>query len=109
MTTTGKVAFHLCIHCRRRSEDDDNLSHSDAPVPVDCYFILLARFQGEKPNTKSSFAETREKINQKVQASPENARLLSNLAVVDALLEKKQDAIIEAKRVILSYLLIQLS
>jgi hypothetical protein len=66
MTTTGKVAFHLCIHCRRRSEDDDNHSHSDAPVPV------------------------------------------------DALLEKKQDAIIEAKRieakrVILSYLLIQLS
>ena len=61
MTTTGKVAFHLCIHCRRRSEDDDNLSYSDAPVPV------------------------------------------------DARLEKKQDAIVEAKRVILSYLLIQLS
>ena len=61
MTTTGKGPFHLCIHCRRRSEDDDNLSYSDAPVPV------------------------------------------------DALLEKKQDAIIEAKRVILSYLLIQLS
>src|SRR5258708_33538105 len=35
MTTTGKVAFHLYIHCRRRSGDDDNLSYSDAPVPVD--------------------------------------------------------------------------
>jgi hypothetical protein len=60
MTTTGKVAFHLYIHSRGRSEDDDNLSYSDAPVPV------------------------------------------------DALLKKKQDAIVEAKRVILLYLLIQL-
>ena len=70
------------------------------PVPVDCYFILLARLQGEQPNAKASFAETREKLNQRVQESPGNAKLLSNLAVVDALLGKKENAIVEAKRAV---------
>lgn len=86
------------IEKMRSGEDDDKFSYSTVPVPVDCYFILLARLEGE--TTKPSFAETREKLNQKVQASPGNAKLLSNLAVVDALLGKKQDAIAEAKRAV---------
>ena len=84
----------------QRDEDDRNFSYSVVPVPVNCYFILLARLQGEQPNSKPSFAETREKLNQKVQGSPGNAKLLSNLAVVDALLGKKEDAIAEAKRAV---------
>jgi Flp pilus assembly protein TadD len=52
--------------------------------------------QGESHDTDPSFAETRKELHQKVQMSPENAKLLSNLAVVDALLGKKQDAIGEA-------------
>jgi tetratricopeptide (TPR) repeat protein len=84
----------------KRDADDRNFSYSAVPVPVDCYFILLARLQGEQPDTKPSFAETREKLNQKVEGSPGNAKLLCNLAVVDALLGKKEDAIVEAKRAV---------
>jgi len=64
--------------------EDNQFAYALAPVPVGCYSILLARLQGEQEN--SSFAETREQLNQKVQKSPENVYLLSNLAVVDSLL-----------------------
>jgi TolB-like protein/Flp pilus assembly protein TadD len=84
----------------KRHDDDRNFSYSAVPVPVDCYFILLARLQGEQPSNKPSFAQTREKLNQKVQGSPGNAKLLSNLAVVDALLGRKEDAIAEAERAV---------
>ena len=84
----------------KRHEDDRNFSYSAVPVPVNCYFILLARLHGEQPDSKPSFAETREKLNLKVQGSPGNAKLLSNLAVVDALLGKKEDAIAEANRAV---------
>ena len=80
--------------------EDQNFSYAAVPLPFGCYYILLARFQGEQSNTKPSFGETREKLNQKVQGSPENAKLLSNLAVVDALLGKKGDAIAEAKHAV---------
>jgi MarR family 2-MHQ and catechol resistance regulon transcriptional repressor len=49
---------------------------------------------------RSSFVETRERLNQKVQLAPGNAKLLSNLAVIDALLARKQDAIVEAQRAV---------
>ena len=55
--------------------------------------------EGEQPEANSSFAETRERLRQKVTMSPARADLLSNLAVVDALLGKKEDAITEARRV----------
>jgi TolB-like protein/Flp pilus assembly protein TadD len=84
----------------KRGEDDRNFSYSAVPVPVDCYLILLARLQGEQPNVGPRFAETREKLNRSVQESPGNAKLLSNLAVVDALLGKKESAIAEAKRAV---------
>jgi TolB-like protein/Flp pilus assembly protein TadD len=81
-------------------DDDGYFSYAPVPVPVGCYSILLARLQGEQPDTSSSFGEAREQLNQKVQMSPGNAKLLSNLAVIDALLGKKQDAIGEAKHAI---------
>src|SRR5689334_22004947 len=63
-----------------------------------CYSILLARLQGEQPEVSAEFAKTREELNQKVLNSTGSADLLSQLAVVDALLAKKQTAITEAKR-----------
>jgi TolB-like protein/Tfp pilus assembly protein PilF len=80
--------------------DDSNFTYSAVPVPVDCYLILLARAQGERTDTNPRFAEIREQLNQRFQASSGNAKLLSNLAVVDALLEKKTEAITEAKRAV---------
>jgi hypothetical protein len=49
---------------------------------------------------KPSFAETREQLSQKILKSSGNAQLLSQLAVVDALLSNKEAAITEAKRAI---------
>jgi len=71
------------------------------PVPVGCHSILIARLQGDLIGANSSFAAVREQMNQKIQKSPQNAApLLSQLAVVDALLGKKEVAISEAKRAI---------
>ena len=82
------------------SEDDSNFAYVPVRLPIECYSLLLARLQGEQPGAISSFAETRERLNQKLQMSPGNAKLLSSLAVVDALLGRKEDAVAEAKRAI---------
>jgi len=81
-------------------EDEGNFAYAPAAVPVGCYFILLARLQGEQPGANVSFSETREQLNQKVQKLPGYARLLSQLAVIDALLNNKDAALSEAKRAV---------
>jgi hypothetical protein len=82
------------------AEDDGNFGYGSMPVPVGCYSILLARLQGEQPGVIASFAEAREQLNQKVQKAPGSADLLSQLAVVDALLNNKEVAVSEAKRAV---------
>lgn len=62
-----------------------------------CYSILLSRFEEKPSDTIAGFAGIREQLNQKVQKAPGNAPLLSQLAVVDALLKNKEAAIAEAK------------
>jgi TolB-like protein/Tfp pilus assembly protein PilF len=81
-------------------DDEGYFAYGQINVPVSCYSILLARLQGEQPGANASFAETREQLNQKVQKSPGNAYLLSQLAVTDALLNNKEVAISEAKRAV---------
>jgi serine/threonine protein kinase/tetratricopeptide (TPR) repeat protein len=81
-------------------EDNGNFAYGTQAVPVGCYSILLARLRGERPGENSSFGETRERLSQKVQKSEGNAGLLSQLAVVDALLGHKEVAISEAKRAV---------
>jgi TolB-like protein/Tfp pilus assembly protein PilF len=88
------------IEKMKGGEDEGGFAYGQANVPVCCYSILLARLQGEQPSVNASFAETREQLNQKVQKAPENASLLSLLAVVDALLNNKEVAISEAKHAI---------
>jgi TolB-like protein/Tfp pilus assembly protein PilF len=78
-------------------EDDGNFGYATVPVPAGCYSILLSRLQEDNPEGIPSFAEARERLNQKVQASPGNALLLSALGVVDALLTRKEEAIKEAR------------
>jgi serine/threonine protein kinase/tetratricopeptide (TPR) repeat protein len=84
----------------KAGEDIVQFAYGNAPVPIGCYSILIARLQGEDPGSNPSFAEVREQLNEKVQKqkSPESAKLLSMLAVVDVLLGKKQVAVSEAKR-----------
>ncbi len=88
------------IEKMKGGEDEGNFAYGQIAVPVGCYSILLFRLQGEQAGANASFAETREQLNQKVQKSPESAYLLSQLAVVDALLNNKEVAISEAKRAI---------
>jgi TolB-like protein len=69
-----------------------------SPVPRVRYAILIARLQGESPDALSRFVGLREELGRKVAATPLNADPLSELAVVDALLGRKQEAIAEAKQ-----------
>jgi hypothetical protein len=71
-------------------EDENGFAYGQVNVPVGCYSILLARLCGEQSGVSASLAETREQLDQKVQKAPENASLLSQLAVVDALLNNNQ-------------------
>jgi Flp pilus assembly protein TadD len=71
--------------------------YAGTTMPIACYSLLLARLLGASIDANSSFTETREILSRKVAATPENASLLSGLALVDALLARKQDAINEAK------------
>ncbi len=81
-------------------EDADEFAYGAKPVPFGCYSILLARLSGEQPSAQPGWAETRQLLNRKVETSPMNAALLSNLAVVDALIGRKEDAISEGKRAV---------
>jgi hypothetical protein len=85
------------IEKMKGGEDEGDFAYGQGAVPVGSYSVLLARLQGE-PGANASFPETREQLDQKVQRFPGNARLLSQLAVVNALLNNKEAAISEAKR-----------
>jgi TolB-like protein/Tfp pilus assembly protein PilF len=81
-------------------EDDGNFGYGNMPVPVGCYSIQLARLQGRQPGENPGFSQTREQLYEKIQKSPGNALLLGKLALVDALLNKKEVAVSEAKRAV---------
>jgi serine/threonine protein kinase/Tfp pilus assembly protein PilF len=86
------------VRVMKDGDDNGYFAYASLPVPIGCYSILLARLQGEQAEDSAEFANTREQLNQKVLKSPGSADLLSQLAVVDALLGKKETAIAEAKR-----------
>ncbi len=100
LTDRDWLRANQLIERMKGGEDDGDFAYGDAPVPIGCYSILLAALNGEPRERSNSFAETREQLNQKFQASLGNARLLSKLAVVDALLGRKEEAISEAKRAV---------
>jgi hypothetical protein len=78
-------------------KDSGNFGYAAIPVPAGCYSILLARLQGQELN--STFLASRDELNQKVQSSS-SAYLLSALAVVYALLDRKEDANREAENAV---------
>jgi tetratricopeptide (TPR) repeat protein len=84
----------------KEGDDEGDFAYGQMSVPLGCYSILIARSQGESPAGNDRFAETREQLNQKVRKSPQIAPLLSQLAVVDALLNNKETAIAEAKKAV---------
>jgi serine/threonine protein kinase len=108
----GVLTFRLCVALTDRDwrqvkeiiekfkggEDTGQFAYGRRPVPTGCYSILIARLQGESAGANPNFAEVRTQLNEKVEKSPENAMLFSQLAVVDALLDNKEAAVSEAKR-----------
>jgi len=78
-------------------EDNGNFGFAAVPVPAGCYSILLARLQGQE--SSPAFFVTRDELSKKVQSSS-SAYLLSALAVVDALLDRKDDANAEIERAV---------
>jgi len=79
-------------------EDNGDFSYAPVPVPAGCYSILLARLQDKEPQPE--FQQTRDLLSNKSQAAPNNALLLSALAVVDALLKRNEDAVAEAQKAV---------
>ena len=69
-----------------------------SPVPRVLYAVLIARLQGESPDGLARFLGMREELGRKIAATPLSDDAISNLAVVDALLGRKQEAIAEAKQ-----------
>jgi hypothetical protein len=76
-------------------EDDGDFAYGDRAVPVGCYSILILRLRGERPGANPIFTETREQLHLAVRKSPQDAKLLSQLAAVDALMNNKDAAISE--------------
>jgi tetratricopeptide (TPR) repeat protein len=85
---------------RLNGEENGDFAYGGRPVPAACYSIEIARVQGEQPDQNHSLLEARERLNQMVQRSFEDAGLLSQLAVADALLNQKETAIAEGTRAV---------
>jgi hypothetical protein len=79
-------------------EDNGTFAYVARRVPVECYSVLMSRFREERPSAAGTYALAREQLNLQVQKSPQDAGLLSQLAVLDALLNNKRTAISEAER-----------
>jgi tetratricopeptide (TPR) repeat protein len=58
----------------------------------------MARLRKDQAATSPSFAGIREQLNLRVSQAPQDALLLTKLAILDALLNNKETAITEAKR-----------
>jgi len=67
-------------------------------IPRGCGEIWLAALQGKHPTMETGFAAARDQLSKRVEALPDEAELLSELGVVDAYLDRKEEAIQEATR-----------
>ena len=83
---------------KMRGSEDNGFAYAHRPIPVECYLVLMSRLQDEPLRAGGALAEAREQLNLRVLKSPQDGGLLSQLAVVDALLNNSKTAISEAKR-----------
>ena len=79
---------------KMKGSEDNGFAYAHRPVPVECYLVLMSRLRDEPLRA----VRARESLNLRVGKSPQDAGLLSQLAVVDALLNNSDTAISEAKR-----------
>jgi tetratricopeptide (TPR) repeat protein len=69
-------------------------------VPRGCLEIQIAKQQGEHPELNAESGVARNLLFKKVEEHPEDPYLLSYLGQIDAYLDRKQEAIQEAKRAV---------
>ena len=79
---------------KMKGSEDNGFAYAHRPVPVECYLVLVSRLRDQPLRA----VRAREALNLRVVKSPQDAGLLSQLAVVDALLNNSDSAISEAKR-----------
>lgn len=83
---------------KMKGSENNGFAYAPRPVPAECYSVLMSRLREEPPSAAEAFAGARQQLNLQVLKSPQDAGLLSQLAVVDALLNNSDAAISEAKR-----------
>ncbi|MBV8277916.1 MAG: hypothetical protein JO170_22005 [Verrucomicrobia bacterium] len=69
-------------------------------IPRQCGGIWIAALQGMHPTTETGFGAARDQLAQRCETHPDDVQLLSVLAVIDAFLGRKQEAIEEATRAV---------
>jgi serine/threonine protein kinase/Flp pilus assembly protein TadD len=84
----------------KNASDRLAFSFSDAVVPRRCGEIWLAAVQGKLHTIKPAFVAARDELKQQVEAHPDNASLLSALAIIDMTFGRKQEAIRNAQRAV---------
>jgi eukaryotic-like serine/threonine-protein kinase len=82
------------------SSDRLVFSFSDAVVPSECGEIWLAAVQGKLHTIKPAFVAARDQLEQQVEAHPDDASLLSALAIIDTTFGRKREAIRNAQRAV---------
>jgi serine/threonine protein kinase/Flp pilus assembly protein TadD len=102
--------LYAAVHARDWPAAKDilnNLSADDFPFPFYCVMVpricidlWITRLQGKHPTTEGRFSAARDQLKRKVEERQEDARLLSALALVDAALGRKQEAIEEGRRAV---------
>jgi serine/threonine protein kinase/tetratricopeptide (TPR) repeat protein len=81
-----------------KSNEELYFSEAAALVPRGCLQIWLARVQGDFPGMQADFSAARDQLYRKVEANPADSALLSALGLIDACLDRTQEAVEEAKR-----------
>jgi hypothetical protein len=79
---------------KMKGSEDNGFAYANRSVPVECYSVLMSRLREEPPRADGA----QEALNLRVLKSPQDVGLLSQVAVVDALLNNSDTAISEAKR-----------
>ncbi len=86
-----------------RSSSSEELPFNGSVVPLvprACLEIQISKFQGEHPETNAESGVARNVLVKKVEEHPEDPYLLVYLGQIDAYLDRKQEAIQEAKHAV---------
>ena len=67
-------------------------------IPLECMRVWTARLRGIDPSGEPQTAPACRKLERKVQANPDDAYLLSTLAIMEAASSRKEKALVRAKQ-----------